>query len=240
LVNGSTDREGRQAIWIALLAIAVLVALAALAIGPGKAGLRIRAIRNRWEYRNSEWEPWPTPASLSELVSGPRQDVATRIIAIGVIAGLHATGQVDDARCSPATYAPTKTDAQLFCESRPYYSEWQLKVERVLLGDKPLAPGMSLMITTSALPGYSIPYNPVEVVGERYMYFLALAQNCESCPLFLYSPWGPNGRLKIDGSEVTYTDDMQSPVEFARGTPAADFVSAVATEVAVQHGTRTP
>ncbi len=188
------------------------------------------------------------PADLHSLVAG-RDGLPHTVIVDAIVSSVVATATLAFPTYDPGTHgtlAPGEENAlqslkQLW-ESVPdqYETILQLSPLQTLLDDGTHPPGAPIEIRSGAIdtettgPGSY----PPERVGERYLYFLNSWRDCDTCPYRYAVVWGPYGRLKVSGSEVTYSDD--TPVEFARGTPPLEFVQAVATEVARQHGTPTP
>jgi hypothetical protein len=61
--------------------------------------------------------------------------------------------------------------------------------------------------------------------GASYLYFLATRQP----PDGLYGvPYGPHGRLSIDGNEVRFTDEREDVAPFAQGITPTEFLSQLA------------
>ncbi len=187
------------------------------------------------------------PADLSALVAG-RDGLPHAVIVDAIVSSVVATATMAFPTYDAGTHGTLSPEEQIawqaekqLWESVPdqYETILQLSPVQTLLDDGKHRPGAPIEIRSGAIDTETGPGSyPLEHVGERYLYFLNRWRDCDECPYRYGVVWGQYGRLKLSGSEVTYSDD--TPVEFARGTPPADFLHAVATEVAYQHGTPTP
>lgn len=173
----------------------------------------------------------PTPADMAHLAAGWVD--AHEIVAVAVVSDIVYVGPA-------ATSTPDPTEIaehpDLLPEAPVTYTLFSLKVERTLLDDGTIAAGEPLVIARQGPPDFEGLSVPMERVGDRYLYFLLEVSDFPETYAF---DWAEYGRLLIDGAEVKSSGFSPEPVEFARHTPPAQFIDALATEIAVQYPTPT-
>jgi len=144
-------------------------------------------------------------------------------------------GEVGDVVSEGRAYysaTPTPKPGEPVYPTGVYQTWYQLWVRDIIKNDGSLVEDEA--VTAYFLGTSTIPADGVGTGEGEYLYFMKSSPWPGTVTEQYGMPYGPFGRLTIDGVPVRFSDVNEQPVPFATTMNVSQFVGAVGTEIAAQ------
>lgn len=190
---------------------------------------------NMMIYERNTAGSWiPAPSTLEDLLDKSEAIVIGKVTSIQATGNLKSYNEADNVRLEQWLDKVEEDTGTRPPAGYPPYTDFLVEIEKIILNNGKLSVGEPLVLRMLGKAGSTPPAegNPVRLrlLNDGETRLFTLGRN----PDGTYGLYGWWSHFVIDGSKVTFSDDLRTPIHFTDKVAPADFVKALEDAVAAR------